>query len=135
MKKEIKKLAGLDDQVYSIIGKFAMNKDVIEKLDNPITTSFKHSWYLLYIDGQLDGFCSIKMQNYSVRISNIVSIKRSVTDFMKDVLTEIESDLRSSNFKTVSVYCLVKDISLFKIVGFSETARRVKWATVEKQIR
>lgn len=131
-----KKLSGLDQELYCIIGKYAMDSSVLKLLDNPITTSFKHTWYLIYDElDSLYGFCSVQNQNYKARLSNLVSLKNDNNSLIETILPVIISDLKGSGFVELSSYCRTEEVFIYEKQGFELQKSRVKWATVSKQIK
>ena len=133
---KIKKLSGLEQELFCTIGRYAMDKSIIDLLGNEITTSFKHTWYLVYDENEnLNGFCSVQNQNYTARLANLVSFKNDNFELITILLPEIERDLKPSGFKKINCYCRVEELNNFHKVGFETTKSRVKWATVSKEIK
>ncbi|MFW5944941.1 MAG: hypothetical protein ACOCTU_06745, partial [Bacteroidota bacterium] len=124
--EEITKISWNDPELYSIIGPYAMSREVIREADNPITTDENMEWYLEYEDEKLKGFCSVEKTQSSWAIKNFYTTDHDESrkfKFIKYILDEFnDSDISK-------LYCLFRTSQLneAKKHGFKEVKHGKNW--------
>lgn len=130
---KVVKLKGLQKKVYSVIGKYAMNADVIKSLGNPITTNFNCTWYLLYDNTILVAFLCVELKGKVSVIRNMVAISESKKVTMTHILPIVLADFKDV-VTEIKAYCKNNELDVFYGFGFELSSSKKTWSYVTKKI-
>jgi|GEM_PF-2299867 len=130
MKVEI--INGLDDRAYLLIGPYAMDWSFIHENGNPITTSAKHTWYVLFSrEDELIGFCSVRYSDTSknMRIGSLFILSGGKPAFNKLVKSIIE-DMAVEKEMSLTAYANHETKGWFGELGFEVEKEGVNWCNM-----
>jgi len=129
METNIKKIDGLDPQVYSEIGPIVMSVAGRKYFDNyPVVTTQDHKWYLMHGKSGLAAFASIVCLKSTFAIRNVyIDPKAAHVQTFKTLLSEILKDFKESAYEIASSYVKIDDIKNWESLGFKTTGKGSKW--------
>ncbi len=122
------------DEIYLTVGPYAMNRSVINKMGNPISTNEKMEWIFAYSNGSLVAFCAMECTKTSIYIKNYYAIDGDQDWFF--FFIENIKEFFEVSFRT-KLFCYVKTNQLEKTLklGFKPTTPGKNWhrLIIEKQ--
>lgn len=118
-------------EAIPFLGKYAMDKEVIQELTYPITTSKDHVWYIALNEfEEAVGFCS------AIPRKNHVSFCHAYVhpEWRKNGIYTKLFDMRIQDFKDqrIKAVCTPKSVEAFKASKFNITKETKKYSFVEK---
>jgi len=122
----VEKINGLEDRVFQLIGPYAMDWNFIRQNGNPITTSDKHTWHVLFdAKGKLAGFCSLRFSDTgkNARIGSLFILSGGKTTFSKLISPIIEE----TGGVSLLAYADSDTKAWFSELGFELTKENVNW--------
>lgn len=122
-------LSGLDEQVFSCVGPFAMNATRIRQNGNPIVTSQKHKWYIARDkEDFLIGLCSVRFSDSSktAQVGNLFVLSGGKRTF-KSLLKRIIKDVVIEKGISLRAYANSTTLNDYKELGFEIIHQGVNW--------
>jgi hypothetical protein len=124
---KIKHIPGNSQEVIEIIGKYAMNHDVILKRENlPIITKETYTWHLL-MDGQkVKAFVGEEQILSYTKLQAFVVVDATKTElrwFVKQVLRKF----KQTNYPKLTISVLHEYVDIFAKEKFEIVKRKKNW--------
>ena len=126
---DIKIYPGTDENVFRLIGPYAMNATIIRKLGNPITTDANCQWVVATQGKQTIGFCRIVSVGSRHKISNVHLDTLTQANFEAIIQSALKTLTPGQEIIT---YADAQTLPLFQGLGFRIQKEGKEWHTLIK---
>lgn len=116
-----------DPLVYEKISTYAMNRNIVRKMGNPITTSKNMKWLLKYQEAELKAFCAIETTKSSISIKNFYAIDNNDDQKFEFIKYVMDREFSISEQKKLYCFFVTKELARAKKIGFKEASSGKNW--------
>jgi predicted GNAT family acetyltransferase len=124
---------GDNKNIGSILGWFAMDRNVIREMDGyPILTDKDTTWFVVYKNLEVLAFAAVKqMKNHAVFTYSFVDKPFRKKGIHKELIKARLEWVKSQNIKTIKADCTKSSLPNMKDVGFKVVKEFQNWTKVE----
>lgn len=124
---KIKQISGSSAEVYEIIGRYAMDHNVILKRENiPIITKENYTWYVLIEGQKVKAFVGEEQIRSYTKLQAFVVLDATKTD-LRWFVREILRRFQKTNYPKLTISVLHEYVGIFAKEKFEIIKRKKNW--------